>query len=413
MAVDDLNRPLGLDDLDRGPQREIPWNRIGIAGLAVLAGGIAAFSWLFDDGMGGEPYAVARIEKATPPVDKPPVSPNPPTRPPVQTANDVTGSTALTPGNRATGSEIEQMSGVKIVRLGDGQAPGAQVIQIPNEIGIGLAPAPDQRLVERSRHGLVPKIGSDGSKPIDVYARPIVSSARLKPGAPRIALVVGGMGLNRAATQIAAERLPGDVTLGFAPYGMELDKQVAQVREAGHEVILQLPMESFDGASDAAGPHTLVASATYEENLDSLQWLMSRFAGYIGVANFLGGKFTSDSRALAPMMREIGSRGLMFFDDGTSVRSMSSQIAQDQATSFRGADVAIDADSRPEAIEAALTRLEALARQKGTAVGFASGLPATVDRLARFAKSLEGRGIALTPLSAVVGQTVSPTARNR
>jgi polysaccharide deacetylase 2 family uncharacterized protein YibQ len=74
--------------------------------------------------------------------------------------------------------------------------------------------------------------------------------------------------------------------------------------------------------------------------------------------------------------------------------------------------VAIDADPKPEAIEAALARLEALARQKHIAIGFASGLPAGVDRVARFAKTLEGRGIALVPLSAATTSTLSADGRS-
>ena len=79
---------------------------------------------------------------------------------------------------------------------------------------------------------------------------------------------------------------------------------------------------------------------------------------------------------------------------------------------FRGADVTLDGDPRPEAIDAALLKLEAIARQKGVAVGSGGGLPASVDRIARFAKSLEGRGVALVPLSAVIGLPASPTARS-
>jgi len=48
---------------------------------------------------------------------------------------------------------------------------------------------------------------------------------------------------------------------------------------------------------------------------------MSRFSGYAGVANFLGGKFTADERALTPVLREIAARGLFYVDDGTSARA--------------------------------------------------------------------------------------------
>ncbi len=45
-----------------------------------------------------------------------------------------------------------------------------------------------------------------------------------------------------------------------------------------------------------------------------------------------------------------------------------------------------------------------MARDKGTAVGVASGLPlANMDRIAHFAQSLEAKGINLVPLSAAIG----------
>ena len=404
MPVDDLNRPLGLDIVDRPEPRDVPWNRIGLAGIAVLAGAVGTFIWITDDGMGGEPYAVARIER-------PVAAPTPVATAAVKTPDDVTGTIPATSNNRSTGAAVEAQSGVKVIRQGEGGSPGALVIQIPNDIGIQLNPAPDRRLVERGRYGNLPRVGPDGSKPMDIYARPLMTSTALKAGAPRIALVVGGMGLNRAATQSAAERLPGDVTLGFAPYGVDLEKQVSQVRDAGHEVILQLPMESFDSGRDAVGPHALMADASGDENLDNLRWLMSRFSGYVGVSNFLGAKFTADERALAPILREAGGRGLMFFDDATSARTIAPKIAGNQALAFRSADIALDIDPRPDAIDAALTKLEATARQKGSAVGSASGLPATVDRIARFAKSLEARGVALVPLSALAIASMTPTAR--
>ena len=403
MPVDDLNRPLGLDlDLDDRNEsvREIPWGKIGLAGIGLLGAALGGFVWFTNNGMGGEPFAVARIERPAAPVAVPPLA----------TANDVTG--AINSPNRSTGAEIEAQSGVRITRQG-GATPGALILQVaPEEVGLQLNPAPDRRLVERGRYGNLPRIGPDGSRALEVYARPAMTSSKLKPGSPRIALVIGGMGLNRTATVAASERLPGEVTLGFAPYGIDLEKQVALVREAGHEVILQLPMESFL-TSETPGPHTMLTTATPDENLDHLRWLMSRFTGYIGVANFLGAKFTADERAFAPILRETGARGLAFFDDGTSTRTLAPTLSFNQGAPFSGADVAIDADPRPEAIDAALLKLETLARQKGLAIGFGSGLPAAVDRIARFAKTLEGRGISLTPLSATIRNQPAPTAGNQ
>ena len=195
------------------------------------------------------------------------------------------------------------------------------------------------------------------------------------PGLPRIALLVGGMGLSSRATEAAIAALPGAVTLGFAPYGAGLARQTALAREAGHELVLEIPMEPFDFPRDNPGPHTLVADAGKAGNSDNLTWLMSRFTGYAGVANFLGGKFTADEAALTPVLRAFATRGLFYVDDGTSARSLAMTLAPGQALAAARADIVLDSAGGPGAIEAALARLEAIARDKGLAIGVASALP--------------------------------------
>ena len=130
---------------------------------------------------------------------------------------------------------------------------------------------------------------------------------------------------------------------------------------------------------------------------------MSRFTGYAGTANFLGAKFTSDQAAFTPVLHEIGARGLYYLDDGTSPRSLAPMLAAAQETPVLQTDLVIDAVNQPEAIEAALEKLVAVAQAKGSAVGVAAGLPTTVDAIGRFAQGLEARGIELVPLSAMIG----------
>ena len=56
---------------------------------------------------------------------------------------------------------------------------------------------------------------------------------------------------------------------------------------------MQIPMEPFDfPAQPIPARHTLLAGAGKAANADNLTWLMSRFTGYAGVANFLGGKYS-------------------------------------------------------------------------------------------------------------------------
>jgi polysaccharide deacetylase 2 family uncharacterized protein YibQ len=297
---------------------------------------------------------------------------------------------------------------IKIPQASDGEvsqiSPDLAQTHSPRQsLGLQLAPAPDARLVEKGRHGPLPRIGADGSRPSEIYARPVVSTPGLKTGAPRIAIVVGGMGLNAAATSAAVEMLPGPVTLGFAPYGADLDRQAAQAREAGHELLLQAPMEPLDKAA-VPGPNTLLSGVEASQNLDGLRWLMSRMSGYVGVASFLGGRFLAREADLAPVMREIAGRGLLFMDDGTAAQSLAPTLAASAGLPAARADVVLDANPQPEAIKTALAKLEATARARGFAIGYAAGLPGALEPVARFARGLEQRGVALVPLSALAAR---------
>jgi polysaccharide deacetylase 2 family uncharacterized protein YibQ len=399
---DELNDPLGIEE-HRQRRRDIPYAKIAFAGVGLLAATLTAFVLTTDERRsGGEPIAISRIdlEKQNAPALALPSAPTA-----AIAATEVTGSIA--PKKPSGNSDIEARSGVKVIRPGGARAPGALVIDVSDALAVHLSPAPDKRLVEKGRYGLLPKIGADGSRPSAIYSRPLITEANVRPGAPRIAIVIGGLGLSSTTTNQAIAELPAAVSLAFAPYGDDLPAQVARARDVGHEVLLQLPMETFDYPTNNPGPHTLLTALEPAQNLDHLAWLMSRFTGYVGVTNFLGGKFLANEAVFGPVLREIGNRGLIFFDDGTSPRSLASGLGANFAVAGTKADVVIDATTRSEAIEAALNKLEAVAREKNLAVGSANALPITVEHVARFARALAARGIALVPVSAAsqwVGQ---------
>ena len=407
MARDELNDPLGMDlDSERSQAREIPYRALAWSGCAMLAASLLAFTWATSDGSGGEPFAVAAIvapKKSESAAVVPQLA---------AMAPDITGTIQASRELSAIES-IEAQSGVKIIRQGGGSAPAAQIIQVQQALGIHLAPAPDKRLVEKSRFGPLPKTGGDGSTARDIYARPLITGGTLKASAPRIAIMLGAMGLAAGATQEASDKLPGAVTLAFAPYGGDLERQVAHAREQGHEVLLQAPMEPFDSAQNDPGPHTLHIDATPGQNLDDLHWVMGRASGYVGISGFLGARFTADRAGLAPVLADIGGRGLLYVDDGASPQSLAQPLAQQLGLAFAKADVVIDADPKPESIAGALLALEAIARRNGSALGVASALPASIEQVNRFARALEARGIALVPVSALATRSPQPTAQRQ
>lgn len=396
MASDDLNRPLGMDKpTPKGSGRRIV--TLAAIGLAAVAVAGIAVVLVFANPHGGEPYAIATI-----PPPPAPVADRAPTgsiRPPMPVPD----------GNAAT-----MENGVTVFRANHDQAqnPSAQgtgplIIKVPQALGLSEVAAVDKHLVEMSRYGPLPKIAADGSRPSDVYARPPVFGATIHAGAPRIALFIGGLGLNAAATTDAIDHMPAAVTLAFAPYGEKLDDAVARAKAAGHEVLLQVPMEAF--GDERPGPHMLRTGATQNETIDDLHWLMSRMSGYVGITNFLGGRFTADQTAMTTMLQEIGSRGLIYVEDGTSRRSIGPTLGPHLGIPTARADVVLDA-ADVSGLHAALIKLEAIARDKGSAIGEASDLPANIAAIADFAQTLEAKGIALVPVSALASITAPAMA---
>ena len=221
-----------------------------------------------------------------------------------------------------------------------------------------------------------------------------------------------GFGLDAEGAESAIAKLPGAVTLGFSPSGTTVEQQAAEAREAGHETVLQARLEDSSDATGDLGPHMLKTSASDVENLDSLRWQMGRFAGYVAVINALGGEFNADRQELSPILREIAARGLGYLDNGSSPRGVAPEAAQSLAMPSARADIVIDANGAPEVVDASLSRLIELARQRGSAIGVASATPGSVERLARWTNELDSKGVALVPLSALMSGRPGPSAQS-
>jgi uncharacterized protein len=262
-----------------------------------------------------------------------------------------------------------------------------------------LKSAPLAEVSEAGPYGVLPRVGPGNKKPLNVYAR-TVSAGIIHSHMPKVAILLGGMGLNAELTKKAITALPGEVTFAFAPYGEDLQVQVNKARAQGHEIMLQLPLEPFGYPAANPGPKTLMAEGDAKANLDALAWHMGRFAGYTGITNYMGAKFLGDAQALRPILAEMKKRGLVFLDDGAANHSMSEEIGQVVGLPVKSGAKVIDADPAPQSVEQALDELEAEAKTNGFAIGTGTGLDVTIDTVEEWSRSLAEKGILLVPVSA-------------
>ncbi|PZM09738.1 divergent polysaccharide deacetylase family protein [Rhizobium tubonense] len=393
----DLHAPLGRDR-PNGPKRgPLPLGRI-VAGLCLIGiAGFSLFSALIKDNL--QKTAPIEITKNAP-------QPQPSVDKPVESDADKSGMPQADPQSGANVQRTVTGDGSVVTtfspRPRDGNGPvligASQVGQDPR-----MAATPNDSLLEDSPYGRLPITGPGGLRPMDQYARPW-SGAH----GTRIAIVVSGLGLSQTGTQRAIEKLPEEVTLAFAASGNSLQRWMQEARRGGHEILIQVPFEPFDYPGNNPGPDTLLTSQSAAKNVEDLHKAMGEITNYTGVMNYLGGRFLSNPTALEPVLRDVGKRGLLFLDDGSSAQSKSGTIAKALAVPHAFADLQLDGELQTDAIIKKLDELERVARRNGSAIGIASAFDESVDAISKWSEDAAMRGIEIVAVSALADDPKHP-----
>lgn len=395
-TADDLSAPLGQDKPRRKRRLRLPFTAMQL--LAVMLGlflvAFAGFAIFNKDPLGGEPMTRIAIGEPKATDERPAVSSH--GQESKQEGRHEAKEPSKQAGEQKTITMIDGSTGTRHdVVIGSGEAADkgeAAAASAPPPVMAGI----DPKLLEKSRYGMIPVVAGD-LKPFNVYA---ADSDRAKAAKmPVVAILIGGLGVGAAKTTEAIMRLPPAVTLAFTPYGADPGKLVERARVQRHEIFLQIPMEPYDFPDNDPGPQTLLTSLSPDQNMDRLYWHLSRMQGYAGLANFMGARFIATEPAMQPIIREAAKRGLGFFDDGASPRSIAPQAAANAAMPFGKGDIAIDVVPTPAEIDRALSKLESAARERGVAIGTASALPVSIERIGAWTKTLSDRGILLVPLT--------------
>ncbi|WP_370322445.1 divergent polysaccharide deacetylase family protein [Oricola sp.] len=405
--MSDLNAPLGKSGRKpagakgRTPPKKSPRRtRTGtpVAVLAVFSAVIALNAWSFVERDTLPKTAVIAIADTPPPAD------------------------ARTTGSVAAAAQPKDDHGVQIIYSDDKGAepapeqdsdqqdisegrtseggPKVIVIRDPGEETVGqplqVAHLPDDSALEESRWGELPIRSADGRRPMDIYARPWSHA-----GGKRIAVVIGGLGLSQSGTLHALETLPPEITLAFAPRGNSLMRWMRQARKEGHELLVQVPMEPFGYPNNDPGPQTLTVEASVDANLDNLRWALGQITNYTGIVNYLGGRLARSPQAMTPILKEVGERGLLYFNDGTGGGENLGVLASALNVPYVSGNVVIDGTQDPAAIRDRLEELEKLADINGYAIGSGSALEVTVDTVASWANEAKKRGFEIVGVSAL------------
>ena len=238
---------------------------------------------------------------------------------------------------------------------------------------------------------------------------------------PLIALVLTGLG--RDGTLLTdALALPGGVTLSFSPYGRPFDVAMAAAGEAGHELLLDLPMEG--GAASDLGPQALLTLLDLDRNLQRLAWLLQGPEGgelppVVGVVALGGDPFLAAPDLAGPVLQALAAEGLILLDPQGAGRvpptaGLPLLAADKQLSASPPEDPGATEGGAAEGsgtLQRQLAELERGALLNGSAIVVVPAEAALLDALGPWLATLRQRGYALAPLSAVLERRLSTAAR--
>lgn len=255
---------------------------------------------------------------------------------------------------------------------------------------------PNPALMEQTEAGMLPVIGKDGTKPWRYYSKPY----ERKRNQPMVAIIVTGLGEGRAVTQQALT-LPEYVAFSFSPYARDIPSWSTAVRATGHELLIDLPLEPTNYPATDPGPYGLLLDKGSAEAEKRLQWVMARYPAYIGMMTPQNESFTANDEAFKLLLQSMANRGLLMVVGGEPHKKETRDIIDGSHTAILVADVLIDEELSPLAIQTRFGQLVDRAKNQGYAIGVLRAYPLSISELQAWMAALEEKGVMLVPVSAI------------
>ena len=217
---------------------------------------------------------------------------------------------------------------------------------------------------------------------------------------PRVAIVIDDFGYNTNNLDTLFS-IGEPVTLSILPNQRYSAEVARRATARGYEVILHLPLEAHgNSVNEEAG--TIRCGMDDRQIKALLDKEIASVPGIDGVSNHMGSKATEDDKLMTSIMKDLGSRGLYFFDSLTSDKSVCAAVARSAGIKTARRDIFLDNSSRSDYIERQLTELQRMAVAHGSAIAICHDRKNTIAVLARKMPEMAGDGIRFVYLSEMV-----------
>lgn len=216
-----------------------------------------------------------------------------------------------------------------------------------------------------------------------------------------VSVVIDDMGISPNHTkEILSIKAP--LSSSFLTYGQNLEEYTKEAVEAGHEILVHVPMEP-KVAADLA-PDTLMVSMTDDEIRAAFSEMLAKFDGIDikGVNNHMGSLFTESAPKLDVIMEILKQKGLYFLDSKTTEYSRALDVASLDGVPYISRDVFLDNDNDYEKIMVQFEEVERIAEKTGFAVAICHPKSQTYLALKDWVETLKDKNIKLIHVSEMI-----------
>lgn len=224
---------------------------------------------------------------------------------------------------------------------------------------------------------------------------------------PRIAIVIDDWGYDWAAAP-SFIAFPERLTVAVLPFLPMSVAQAERALEAGHEVIVHMPMEPQNSEIDL-GPGGVYVTMDEDAIAEAVAAALAAVPGAVGLNNHMGSRATTEPDVMRTVLGVLREHDKFFVDSFTTPATVGPAVARELSVPYAVNQVFLDHEDDEEHIRRQIQRLADLARERGAAVGIGHVRPRTYQALMDMLPWLQAEGFEFVTVSQLL-QVPTPTA---
>lgn len=207
--------------------------------------------------------------------------------------------------------------------------------------------------------------------------------------------MVRDFGLSEKSSQMALDILPPEISFLLSPYAALPLEWVKLARAKGHEVWLDVPVQSHKYPD--SGLRTMFHHQNLNEKIESLHGSLARALGYVGVGMYLDETMMPVEEHYKKISDELYGRGLGVFEKNPDAPRFIEKSALMRGSPFIRADLDVFQMKGDHSFSA----LEDIAKKQGYAVAVIPSYPEALKNLSVWLEKVGVIDYTITPVSAI------------